>query len=179
MSYSILSYISDSTEIQNVWNSKDDNLYSKISNLYKDDLLKSNNYFQLKSPNKFENILEDIIAGEIKHNNLNYAYGYVYELLCKFYGELIDTSHLDWSYNPPYLCVFDPKYSAFIPIPFSSDFPHIRSIKNAELKKIKNEYLTIKSDYYNEEEIILYREYFNFIFDYAMKKNKDLILFNY
>ncbi|MGH1337395.1 MAG: hypothetical protein ACRBFS_14830 [Aureispira sp.] len=112
-------------------------------------------WFDLGDDNDCSAILEDIINGE-KHIN-----------------PAKEEIHLS------YLEEVTTTYSAFIPISFSNDFPHVLSIVNANLETMKAEFLETEIEGCSEEDMALYTKHFTAIFDQAIADKLDLVLFKY
>ena len=177
MGYYIQAYGVDSAKIKALWNSKDNDLYHQLTNDLREKFQEHDEWFDLDDNNDSSVILEDIINGVINHPKQAYLYGYVYENLCEKFGQHIhlheDEIHLS------YLEEVSTEYSAFIPIPFSNDFPHILSISNADLEDRKMDFLDAEIDGYSEEDQQLYMTHFRDIFDHVIAQKLDLVFFNY
>lgn len=177
MSYSIIAYAVDAEKIKRIWNSKDESILEDLITEFNNELLDFDGWFELENPANSSAVLTDIINGQIKHPDLKYLYGYIYELLCMKYGKRIEPH--DSEIYLQYLDEVDSTYSAFIPIPFSDDFPHVLSIANDDLEMEREKFLTTKINGYNEEDMEVYINDFKEIFNYAIDNEKDLVLFNY
>ena len=177
MGYYIQAYSIDSAKIKALWNSKDNELYHQLTNDLREKFQEHDEWFDLDDDNDSSVILEDIINGVINHPKQAYLYGYVYENLCEKFGQHLhlqeDEIHLS------YLEEVSTEYSAFIPIPFSNDFPHILSIANVDLKDRKMEFLDTEIDGYSEEDQQLYTTHFRAIFDHVIAQKLDFVFFNY
>lgn len=170
MSYSVIAYLIDAEKVSSVYGSEKEVLYEKLKTKLHEDLERLDNLPGANSLKGYDAkaILKDIIEGVIRHPEMAYMYGYVYEQLCAYYGELIYSNENLWELD---------KQSAFIPIPFSEDFPHIISIKKECLEEKKAAYLSLEKgkgigDYDYEEEM----EDLEDIFDTAIEKQKDLVI---
>jgi hypothetical protein len=173
MSYSIHAYLTDSEKVTSVYGSGNQNIFDELYTSLKNDLDSLDNYFSdsLEPPENAFEVLKDFINGVVRFPNIPYMYGYVYEKICEYYGEEI--------YNAEYLWELEAQ-SAFVPILFSADFPHIISIKKHQLQDKKKKYLSLKEgegigDYDYNEEI----EDLIFILDTAIEKSSDLVLYVY
>lgn len=170
MSYSVIAYLTDADKVSSVYGSNDDALYEKLKTEFHEDLEAIDSIPESKSGDRqgAEAILKDIIEGVIRQPQSAYMYGYVYELLCACYGEMIYSNENLWELD---------EQSAFIPIPFAEDFPHIISIKKECLEEKKAIYTSLEEgegigDYDYEEEM----EDLEDIFDTAIEKQKDLVI---
>lgn len=181
MSYSVLSYLTDSAEIKKVYGSRNKKLLATLLDEFSEDFDILNEDFEndLDKNENAQEILEDIIDGEIRFPEIAFMYGYVYEKICEYYGELIfpPNDELSTGY---YWDVPKQTYKAFIPIPFSDDFPEIFSIENKDLKSNKERFLSLfDREDVDEETFRIEKEDFEFIFNQAMEENKDLVFFLY
>ena len=170
MSYYVHAYLVDADKVKAVYGSHDMDLLSHLSSSLKEKLDNLNNYFRSKiSPLEDANIvLSNIVNGERCSPHMAFMYGYVYEIICEYYGRII--------YNAENLWQLD-EQSTFIPIPLSNDFPYIISIPMSELENKKQQYTALEAgngigDYDYEEEM----DDLNFIFDEAIEDQKDLII---
>lgn len=173
MDYSVYAYLTDSKEVKAVFGSKSPTLYNEIKSAFNKEMEYFNDEFEeYITPRKnASTVLADIIDGKITYRELNFLYGYIYEKICRFYGKII--------YNAPGLWHLD-KQSAFIPIPFSDDFPYIISIPVSQLEEKKKQYTALKEgqgigDYDYEQEM----DDLKFIFDEAIEAQKDLVIMVY
>lgn len=170
MSYYIHAYLIDSDKVKSVYGSHDMDLLNHLASLLKEKLDGLNNYFgsEISPSEDAYSVLADIVNGEKRSPHIAFMYGYVYEKICEYYGRII--------YNAENLWQLD-EQSAFIPIPFSDDFPYIISIPVAELENKKRQYTALEEgngigDYDYEEEM----DDLNFIFDEAIEAQKDLVI---
>ncbi|MDM1395704.1 DUF7691 family protein [Myroides odoratimimus] len=184
MSYSVQSYLTDKTKIQQVYGCKDLTLYNELCEAFQDQLDEHSDYFDNElEPHSitFVDILLDIINGEIQYNELTFAYGYVYELLCEHYGEVFYPTSDE--YSTPYYETVETELTskAFIPIPFSEDFPSIYSIAIEDLDKEVTPFIENyrRKKEIDEETYTLEQEDFLYAFELAKKQNKDLVFFLY
>lgn len=173
MSYSVYAYLTDADKIKKMYGSCDSKLFNQLSSLFRNELDELNEYFRsyINTSKDAYVILSDIINGEIHFPEIAFMYGYVYEKICKHYGRMIYNTENIWELD---------KQSAFIPIPFSDNFPYIISVQVFELEAKKEKYNTLKQgdgigDYdYDQEMADL-----NFIFDEAIEAQKDLMIIVY
>lgn len=177
MGYYIQAYSVDAAKIKAVWNSKDEALFQTLKTELASSFEDNDAYFELDDSNDSTAILKDIINGEINHPELAYLYGYVYEALCNKFGKHVNPKEED--IHLKYLEEVVATYSAFIPIPFSSDFPHVLSIATANLKEMKDVFLEVEFSHYSKEDMAIYSAQFKTIFDQAIAEQTDLVLFNY
>lgn len=180
MGYYVQSYLTDAEKIKKIFASKDLVLFEKLEKEFKEDFEHLYDYFvDDLDENVFPaSILLDIVNGEIRFPKFAFLYGYVYELLCKHYGEHVFPPDDEYSTNYFWEVPKEPK--AFIPIPFTKDFPEIYSIKINELQNEKGRFLALKERKGMPAEYIhLEKEGFEFIFDKAIKEKKDLAFFLY
>lgn len=177
MGYYIQPYGVDSAKIKALWGCKNDDLYHQLTHEFREVFQDHDEWFDLGDDNDSSVILEDIINGVINHPKQAYLYGYVYEHLCKKFGQYIHLQETEIHLS--YLEEVSTEYSAFIPIPFSDDFPHILSIPNADLEDRKVEFLATEIDGYSEKDQQLYTTHFRDIFDYVIAQKLDLVFFNY
>ena len=173
MSYSVYACLTDAKKVSSIYGAKNQNLIGELSAAIKSELDNLDDYFaDTLSPqqNAFE-VLKDIVDGRISFPEIPFMYGYVYEKICEYFGVQI--------FNAEYLWELE-EQSAFIPIPFSPDFPHIISIEKAQLKEKKEKFLALQvgsgiGDCDYEEEI----NDLTYIFDEAIEQYKDLIICTY
>lgn len=176
MGYYISSYLTDANKVKSIFGSKDILLFEELKTKLSDNLEELNDNFEdeFEEEQNSEEVLRDIINGEIRFPNLNFLYGYIYVLLCETFGEQFFTDADEISAE--YFWFVSPDNSAFIPILFSDDFPQIVSIPKEDLITQKKFFIDTQHtpDYRDEysEDIKAFEE----IFDAAMKANKDLVL---
>lgn len=191
MGYYLTSYLTNSSEIKKLYGSKDEKLLTTLLKDLSEELESLNDDFdyELNENEDFDSddienkdsqqILTDIINGEVRFPELAFMYGYVYELLCKYYGKTIFPPNKEYS-TAYYWEIPKSSYKAFISIPFSSDFPEIYSIEISNLEAEKDLFLSLKDrNGINEEGLKIEKEDFKFIFDEAIKQKKDLVFFLY
>lgn len=173
MSYSVYAYLTDADKVEKTFGSHDMKQLNQLTVALKKQFDELNNYFgmQKDSVKDVYAVLADIIMGDIRFAEIAYMYGYVYEKICMYYGRMI--------YNAENLWQLD-KQSAFIPIPFSDDFPYIISIPVSQLEAKKKQYTALKEgqgigDYDYEQEM----DDLKFIFDEAIEAQKDLVIMVY
>lgn len=181
MGYYVQSYLTNANAIKQLYGSKDNYQLTTLFKKMADDLDELDTYFadEISNDKNAREVLKDITNGETRFSELAFMYGYVYEKLCKYYGKHILPPNDEYSTN--YYCEI-PKdvYKSFIPIPFSDDFPEMYSISIDELRLEKERFLALTTregvdDEYLESE----KKDFEFIFDKAIKENKDLVFFLY
>ncbi|GHT64773.1 hypothetical protein AGMMS50239_23110 [Bacteroidia bacterium] len=170
MSYSVYAYLTDANKVASIYGSKNQKIFDELSASMKNDWENLDNYFSDKlNPQKnILAVLNDIINSNIRFSDIPFMYGYVYEKICEYYGNLIYNTENLWELE---------EQSAFIPIPFSTGFPHIISIRKTHLKDKKKKFLSLKEgegigDYDYEQEI----DDLTYILDEAIEKSKDLII---
>jgi hypothetical protein len=170
MSYSVYAYLTDAKKVSSVYGSKNQTIFNELSVALKSDLENLNTDFSdtIRFQKDAFEVLKDIVCGKISFPDISFMYGYVYEKICEYFGEQIYNAENIWELD---------KQSAFIPIPFSCNFPFIISIEKDQLKNKKREFLSLKKgegigdcDY--EEEI----NDLTYILDEAIEKSKDLII---
>ncbi len=173
MDYSVHAYLTDAKKIGAVFGSKSASVFEEIKAKYNKELEFYNDAFEddITPQKDVFAVLSDIVEGRITCPELDFLYGYVYELICKFYGKII--------HSAPGLWHFDER-SAFIPIPLSKEFPYIISIPASELENRKLKYMALKKgqgigDYDYEQEM----DELNYIFDEAIEAQKDLVIMVY
>ena len=171
MSYSVYAYLTDAQKVASVYGSKNQKTFQDLSNSLKEELSDLDSDFQEDTDDKKNavEVLRDIVDGTIRFPDISFMYGYVYEKICEYFGREIYVSERIWELE---------EQSAFIPIPFSEDFPYIISISKNQLKEKKEKFLSLEEgegigDYDYEEEI----DDLTFIFDEAIEKSKDLVIF--
>lgn len=182
MGYYVTSYLTDSSEIKKLYGSKDEIKLKRLLTDLSEELNSLNEDFdyELTGNENSQEILTDIINGEIRFHNLAFMYGYVYEQLCIYYGKIIDPPNEEYSTAYYWEIPKKKSYKAFIPIPFSNDFPEIYSIDKNNLQTEKDLFLSItKRDGIDEDYLNIEKEDFRFIFDEAITQNKDLVFFLY
>lgn len=173
MDYSVHAYLTDAKKIEAVFGSKSASVLEEIKAKYNKELEFCNDTFgdDITSQKDAFTALHDIVEGKITCPGPDFLYGYVYELICRFYGKII--------YSAPGLWHFDER-STFIPIPPCKEFPYIISIPASELENRKRKYTALKKgqgigDYDYEQEM----DDLNFIFDEAIEVQKDLVIMVY
>ncbi len=181
MGYYVQSYLTDSSEIRKLYGSKNKELLASLLHELSEDLNNLNQYFseELGDDKNSQKILTDIINGEVRFPKLAFMYGYVYEKLCDYYGEQVFPPNDEYS-TDYYWSINKETYKAFVPIPFSNDFPEIYSILTTELQEEKERFLApTKIRNVEDEDVESAKEDFKYIFEEALKKNKDLVFFLY
>ncbi|MDR0574162.1 MAG: hypothetical protein LBG96_09075 [Tannerella sp.] len=168
MSYYVYAYLTDANKVSSVFSSNDPNIYEALSTSLKDDLGNLDNYFSeyTNAQKNVSEVLKDIINGEVRFPDIPFMYGYVYEKICEYFGEQI--------YNAEYIWELE-EQSAFIPIPFSTDFPYIISVEKYRLQEKKSKFIALKYGIGNcdyEEEI----KDLTYILDKAIEESRDLVI---
>lgn len=166
MSYYVHAYLVDADKVKTVYGSHDMDLLNQLSSSLKEKLDSLNNYFgsEISLSEDAYSVLTDIVNGEKRSPHMAFMYGYVYEIICEYYGRII--------YNAENLWQLD-EQSTFIPIPLSNDFPYIISIPVSELEIKKQQYTALEAgngigDYDYEEEM----DDLNFILMKPLKPGK-------
>ena len=183
MSYSVTAYLTNSADIVKLHGSKNNNLLAVLLDELSEQLGNLNDDFDF-DPNigrdkNSQEVLRDIINGEIRFPEIAYLYGYVYEKLCQHYGAQVGPPNEEFSTNY-YWAVPKQTYKAFIAIPFSSDFPEIFSIPVNDLPGEKERFLGLSERKGADEEYLkMEKEDFEFAFDKAIEEKKDLVFFLY
>jgi hypothetical protein len=181
MGYYVQSYVTDSNAIKKLYGSKDKELLASLLDKLSDELQNLNDDFssQINENKNAQTIVADFINGEVRFPELAFMYGYVYEKLCEHFGERVIPPNEEFSTNY-YWAVPKQTYKAFIPIPFSKDFPEIYSISLSDLVTEKATFLGLtKREGADEDYLIMEKEDFEFTFDKALDENKDLVFFLY
>ena len=181
MGYNVTSYLTKSSEIKKLYGSRDQKLLTTLLHDLSEELESLNNDFdyEFNENEDSQQILTDIINGEVRFPELAFMYGYVYELLCKYYGKTVLPPNKEYS-TTYYWEIPKSPYKAFIPIPFSDDFPEVYSIEVNNLEKEKDLFLSlIERNGIDNEGLNIEKEDFRFIFEEAIEQNKDLVFFVY
>ncbi len=168
MGYSIMSYLTDAGTLRGIYGSKNIKLGEELCDEWQEELVDLDRFFELSS-GKAQQVVEDFIQGQIRFKELAFLYGYVYELFCRKWGEEVFPDSEE--YETQFLEDLTKEYSAFLPIPFSGDFPHIVSIEHAQLQDFATKCLSrLKGEQ---------REEFASVIEEARERGKDLVFFNY
>ena len=173
MSYSVYACLTEADKVKSTYGACDDLLINQLKEFLKQELDELNEYFGDSlntSPNAYE-VLADIVNGRSRFPEIAFLYGYVYEMICRYYGKQIYHAENLWQLD---------SQSTFIPIPLSDDFPYIVSISVSELENKRTEYSSLQEgngigDYDYDQEM----EDLNFIFDEAVEAQKDLVIMVY
>ena len=180
------SYLTDATKVIAVFGSKDQELLAELTKKLSKQFDELNDWFEdeITSENNAQEILKDIVNGEIRFPNLGYMYSYVYEKIVEHYGKIFFPTNMEYNeYSTNYYWDVpkEETYKAFMPIPFSDDFPEVYSIEKENLKAEKALFLSVtkRSDDVDEDYLKIEKEGFEFAFDKAISKNKDLVFFLY
>ena len=134
MSYCINAYLTDAKKVIYAYGSKNKQIFNRLYQSLKDSFDQIDSSFpnRINYKNNSYAILEYIVNGKIQFPEVPYMYGYVYEKICEFYGCPIFSDEYIWQLD---------NQSAFIPIPFSREFPYIISIGTKSLQHKKVQYL--------------------------------------
>lgn len=178
MSYTINTYLTDSVKIKQLFGSKNQELFQEILNTYAEDFEELDDYFEDDYENgaNAKEILLDFINGEIRFPNLDFLYGYVFEKLVDFHGELVIPPSEEYDVN--YYWNIEKTQTAFIDFPFSEDFPELYCISKVDLNKQKELFLRTSMDN-SEEDWTAEKKDFEFIFTKAIAENMDLVFITY
>ena len=175
MSYTIAAYQVSPYALQNVWGSGD---ATPLVRQLADDLERLDADFGLEPPATAQAALEDIADGIIRYGEtIPFDYGYVYELLCGLLGTRVEPDDDD-EFALQYLDMVEPRYSAFLPIPFSGDFPHVVSYAPHELEKARARFASATPNQHPATDALM-AEQFMALFDRAETEQTGVVLFNY
>ena len=171
MSYSVCAYLTEADKVKSVYGVCDNLLLNQLKAALKQELDSLKDYFndRLNTDMDAYAALADIVNGEIRHPEMAFLYGYVYEKICNHYGTQIYCAENLWQLD---------SQSTFIPIPLSDDFPYIISVSDLEGKRAEYSLLQEGNgigDYDYEQEM----DDLNFIFDEAIETQKDLVIMVY
>jgi len=172
MSYNVIAYQVNSAKIQSIWGSNDLEFVDTFLIQYSDKIEDLVDELGEEDNNLYKTCLIDIVKGEITHCANDYIYGYLYELICQKFGEIIESDEF-MSYLEdvtPY------NHKAFIPIPKNDDWPEFYSVYFNELENTRKSFLGLAKDYAKEDYFL---EEINNIFDTAIKNKMDLVFFAY
>ncbi len=162
----------DASKIAELWGSKNTEFLDDFMAKHKGDIEEGANWFEIE-PQVYRDCLADIINGAITRDETHhYIYGYIYEMMCRDFGEQIEREEF-LSYLSE---VTDGNFKAFIPIPASNDWPDIYSIKFNQLEEAKDFFLKNAPDYAAETNYI---DEISYIFKITSDRNKDLVFINY
>ena len=168
MSYNVVAYQVDENKIASVFGSEDDAFLDRFLSKYKNEIEEQEDDFETQS---YTAHLSKIINGELSDDQDNYIYGYLYEMLCQEFGELIEhdafLSCLDE--------IIEDNHKAFIPLPENEDWPEFYSIPFQALALGRQTFLNAQA-YANDANYI---KVVNLIFDTALKNKKDLVFLGY
>ena len=173
MSYSVCAYLTEADKVGSVYGACDNQLLNQLKVVLTQELDSLNDSFSdsLNTDMDAYAVLADIVNGKIRHPEIAFMYGYVYEKICDHYGTQIYRAENLWQLD---------SQSTFIPIPLSDDFPYIISIPVSELESKRAEYNSLEEgngigDYDYEQEM----DDLNFILDEAIEAQKDLVIMVY
>jgi hypothetical protein len=170
MGYSVYAYLTDAKKVSSIYGSKDQSVLNELLASLKEDLEDLDNSFpdEINPHKNAAEVLKDIVSGKVSFRDIPFMYGYVYEKICEYFGKQIYVAENIWELE---------EQSAFIPIPFSDDFPYIISIEKTQLKDKKRKFCSLQegegigdSDYEEEMEDLKY------IMDEAIEQNMDLLI---
>lgn len=171
-------YLTDATQIKALYGSKDKGLLAQLLDELEDEIDGLNEYFEddLSDGENGQEVLRDIINGNVRFPHLAFLYGYIYMNLCQYYGEFLESPNEEYSVDYFYAV---PKLNdkVFIPIPIPEDFPEIYSIPLTNLYAEKESFFLTTIDNVNIENLKNEQENYCFAFDQALKSKKDLAFF--
>lgn len=171
MGSNVWAYQVDAKKIKEKWESNDDGFIEYFFKKYYEVIDEQIYLFEI-TESVYKEHISNILKGNTPRTKDSYIYGYIYELLCEEYGEMIE--HDDFiSYLED---ITDNCHLAFIPIPKNRDFPQFYSIYNQDLEVVRNEILNNDEEYLKDSNFI---NTVNLIFDTALKTNKDVVFFGY
>jgi len=183
MSYSVSCCLTDAEKIKHLFGSKDISLFEKLAADLEDELEELDNYFEddIDGAKISKSILRDlVINAEIRFPEYAFLYGYVYEKLCKYYGERVFPPNDFADYSTAYFGEVSDGHSTFIDIPAPDDFPGILSIALENLSTEREKFLQLeKIDGVDDEEVQLSKEDFRYLFDKAIAEKKSIVFFVY
>ena len=181
MSYALSAYLVSPAGLQNFWGGGNlatlaEELADELANL--GDLMDD-----LGVPPEVSAtaILQDIADGTIRHGDVAaFAYGYVYEHLCALFGDRFEPEEQGdgFGFALQYLDSVEPRHSAFIPIPFSDDFPHVASYAPDELAEARAR-LTRATPHTDANANALLSRQLGALFDQAQADGTGVVLVNY
>lgn len=182
MSYYVQSYLTDAKLLKKIYGSKNPLLLQKLTKDMTDDLDDLDDYYE-KDVDHVKNapeVLADIINGVTRFPEITFMYSLVYEKLCGHVGKKVYPPNDEYS-TDYYLAVpKETKHKAFMPIPFTKDYPEVYSISYDELPAEKERFLKLtERKGADAEELAEEKAEFEFIFDKAAKDGKDLVFFLY
>lgn len=172
MGYNVIAYEVDKSKIEALWGSQNDDFAVYFLDKYEAEIEDLADGFEIETI-AFKICIEDIIRGKISQTSeLNYIYGYVYELLCQEFGNAVEPDD--------FLCYLDEatdeNHKAFIPIPANSDWPEFHSVEHTDLEKRKGSFKDHARQYELDD---YYFESVDLIFNQALLNKKDLVFFGY
>lgn len=175
-----MSYLTDAEKVKSFYGSKDAAALEELYKALQEDFESLDDFFDGSSEGwqPAREILTDIINGEIRFPKLGYMYSYVYEQLCAYFGGQVFPPGEE--YSTVYYYEIEKQPTAFIPIPFSNDFPEVYSISKDKLATEKERFLQVqKIDGINDAGLQMEKDDFAFIFDKAIAEQKDLLFMLY
>jgi len=177
MSYYVTPYLVNAEAIEDFWGSDDSNLVEAMREQHADALARLDADFGLRAPFQAEDALSEIAAAELtRPDEYWFVYVYVYEILCGHFGEAFP---IEDDLALEYLDGIDPSFGAFIDIPCRRDFPHVLSIRHADLPAKRELFLEGVPDGYCKEDLELLRKQLTELFDLATERDRGLVLMNY
>jgi hypothetical protein len=180
MSLYIQSYLTDAAKVKKVFGCKNKLFFEKAMLKLRDELddLDADYDEQINFDKNAKTVLLDIINGKIQFNDMAFMYVHIYEKLCSVFGEQVFPPNDE--YSVPYFKAIGLKPSAFLPIPLEKAKPFVYSIPVDKLNKEKQWFLGLtKPEDMSQKDFDLEQNDFAFIFDKAIKENKDLVFTMY
>jgi len=172
MSYNVIAYQVDKIKIKEIWGSNNNEFSDYFLNKYKVDIEEQLSWFEIEE-DIYKNCLNDLIKGKITQEpDLNYIFGYIYEMLCQEFGEMI--KHAD--FLSILEGVTEDNYKAFIPIPKNEDWPEFYSVEFENIENSRKLFLDVNEEYAKKVDYI---NQVNLIFNTALKNKKDIVFFGY
>lgn len=178
MSYNVNCYLTDAKKIRDTFGCKDAQLHTLLLKQLSANLQELNDDFEdeIDDEKNFQAVLADFINGEIRFPDDGFMYGYVYEQICGYYGELaVQELSVPYMESVPQIT-----HKTFVPIPEPEDFPGIYSIAKEDLLKEKKSFLSAPGmKGVDQETLTEERQEYEDVFDQAIELNRDLVFFLY
>jgi len=172
MSYNTMVFQVDSGKIAALWGSNNNAFLEGFMVKHKDDIEEGMDWHEV-GLEVYRNCLADIINGVITADKAHhFIYGYLYEMLCRDFGEQIEREEF-LSYLSE---VTDGDFKVFIPIPAPENWPDIYSVKVDELAKARDLFLNNAPDYVATTD---YVDEVNYLFKTAFDNKQGLVFINY
>ena len=167
MSYSTYAYLTDKRKIVKLYGSADKDTFEELKSTYKNklDSLNASFYMALDTNKNSYSVLWDILTKKISYPEISYIYGYVYEIICDYYGQLIYNNETIYELG---------EQNTFIPVPLAKDFPYIVCVDTEDLHRFRNQIVANISEANSDES-----EDLEYILNEAIRKQKDLAVFTY